>query len=161
MSVAAKTSPTAAVPVKSAAEATELARHFGEVLDKLLEIVQQETELVRAGRLGAGAALAGAKTALTHLYVSDMLRLRASQAVFAQIAPGIIESLRRRHDEFRALLQMNLTVLATAHAVSEGIVRGVSGELARKAAPQTYGSSGRSNTPPPRASQPLAVSRTL
>jgi hypothetical protein len=161
MSVAAKTSPTAAVPVKSTAEATELARHFGEVLDKLLDIVQQETELVRAGRLGAGAALAGAKAALTHLYVSDMLRLRASQAMFAQIAPGTIEALRRRHDEFRALLQMNLTVLATAHAVSESIVRGVSGELARKAAPQTYGSSGRSNTPPPRASQPLAVSRTL
>ena len=38
MSVAAKTSPTAAVPLKSAAEATELARHFGEVLDKLLEL---------------------------------------------------------------------------------------------------------------------------
>jgi hypothetical protein len=52
-------------------------------------------------------------------------------------------------------------VLATAHAVSEGIVRGVSGELARKSSPQTYGASGRANTPDPRAAQPLALSRML
>jgi hypothetical protein len=52
-------------------------------------------------------------------------------------------------------------VLATAHAVSEGIVRGVSDELARKAAPQTYGSSGRANAPGKSATAPLAVSRSL
>jgi hypothetical protein len=51
--------------------------------------------------------------------------------------------------------------LATAHAVSEGLVRGVSGELARKAAPQTYGASGRANAPDPRKAVPLAVSRVL
>jgi hypothetical protein len=33
--------------------------------------------------------------------------------------------LRRKHDELHALLRINLTVLATAHAVSEGIIRGV------------------------------------
>ncbi len=52
-------------------------------------------------------------------------------------------------------------MLATAHAVSEGIVRGVSGEMARKAAPQTYGASGRANLPGRSAAGPLAVSRTL
>jgi hypothetical protein len=52
-------------------------------------------------------------------------------------------------------------VLATAHAVSEGIIRGVSDELARKRAPQTYGASGRANAPSPQAGQPLAVCRTL
>ena len=69
--------------------------------------------------------------------------------------------MRKRHDAFQALLQINLTVLATAHAVSEGIIRGVSGELARKRAPSTYGASGRANAPSAKASQPLAVSRTL
>ena len=62
---------------------------------------------------------------------------------------------------FQTLLQKNLTVLATAHAVSEGIIRGVSDELARKRAPSTYGASGRANTPNPQACQPLALSRTL
>ena len=69
--------------------------------------------------------------------------------------------LRESHAAFQSLLQTNLTVLATAHAVSEGIIRGVSGELARKQSPSTYGASGRSNAPGAKASQPLALSRTL
>jgi hypothetical protein len=69
--------------------------------------------------------------------------------------------LHARHAAFQAMLQTNLTVLATAHAVSEGIIRGVSGELSRRQAPTTYGASGRANAPSPKASQPLALSRTL
>jgi hypothetical protein len=52
-------------------------------------------------------------------------------------------------------------VLATAHAVSEGIIRGVSGELARKQSPSTYGATGRTNAPNNKRSQPLAISRSL
>jgi hypothetical protein len=36
------------------------------------------------------------------------------------------------------MLQVNITVLATAHAVSEGIVRGVNVELQRRNVPNTY-----------------------
>jgi hypothetical protein len=61
----------------------------------------------------------------------------------------------------RALLQTNLTVLATAHAVSESVVRGVSNEIGRRSTPQTYGASGRANVPTRAAGVPLAVSRTL
>jgi hypothetical protein len=52
-------------------------------------------------------------------------------------------------------------VLATAHAVSEGIIRGVSGEMARRQTPSTYGASGRTNTPGPKTAPPIAISRTL
>jgi hypothetical protein len=80
----------------------------------------------------------------------------------SRIVPAAkLEALRLRHDAFRALLQINLTVLATAHAVSEGIVRGVSAEMAQKSAPQTYGASGRANVPKRSAAAPLAVSRML
>ena len=53
-----------------------------------------------------------------------------------------------------------MIVLATAHAVSEGIVRRLSGDLARKASPQVYGASGRTVAPNPKHGRPLAVSRT-
>jgi hypothetical protein len=155
------TATTASPPIKSASEAEALGRHFVEILNKLVEMVEQETALVRAGKLGAAADLAPVKAELTRLYMADLLRLRANQPMLTKVTPRLIEQLHRRHDEFRAILQMNLTVLATAHAVSESIVRGVSGEMNRKAAPQTYGSSGRANAPAPRASQPLAVSRSL
>ena len=72
-----------------------------------------------------------------------------------------LAKLRERHAAFESVLQTNLTVIATAHAVSEGIIRGVSGELARKQTPSTYGAGGRANAPSPRAGQPLAISRTL
>ena len=88
-------------------------------------------------------------------------RVMAARELIARLVPDAIETLRKRHTAFQALLQTNLTVLATAHAVSEGIIRGVSGELARKRTPSTYGASGRANAPSAKASQPLAVSRSL
>lgn len=148
-------------PVMTPADANELAAHYIEVMESLIAVIQRETELVRAGRLPQAAALEPTKTALARLFIADTLRLRANQAQLAQIAPHTMPELIRHHNDFRALLQINLTVLATAHAVSEGIVRGVSGELARKASPQTYGASGRANAPDPRTAPPLAVSRML
>ena len=42
----------------------------------------------------------------------------------ASRCPDLLAALRKQHDTFNALLQINLTVLATAHAVSEGLIRG-------------------------------------
>ena len=61
------------------------------------------------------------------------------------------------------MLQINLTVLATAHAVSEGIVRGVNTEIQRSNIPNTYTAAGQradAGTAQHHAArgQPLAVS---
>ena len=148
-------------PIATAEEAERLVARVIEVMDTLVDVVRQETDLVRAGRLSAATKLEPAKSDLTRQYVVDTLRLRANQKYLAEVAPDMLSQAQQRHETFRALLQINLTVLATAHAVSEGIVRGVSGALARKAAPQTYGSSGRHVTPGRSAGQPLALSRML
>jgi hypothetical protein len=153
---------TSPVPGTTAQDAEALTAHFTTVMDALRDVLQQETDLVRSGRLGAAAKFQEPKADLTRLYIADASRLRASQSHLARVVPAEkLEALRQRHDSFRALLEINLTVLATAHSVSEGIVRGVSGEMARKATPQTYGASGRSVAPPPGAAQPLALSRML
>jgi hypothetical protein len=148
-------------PVASPAEAEALIKHLLEVMDALLGTVEEETELVRAGKLTEATKLEPAKAELAHMYVADTTRIKASQSYLVRTTPGMIDDLRQRHDEFRALLQMNLTVLATAHAVSESIMRGVSNELARKATPQAYGATGRATTPPVSSQQPLTVSRVL
>jgi hypothetical protein len=102
-----------------------------------------------------------AKIEFARLYISESDYVKAHRNAIARLAPEALERLRRRHDMFQGLLRTNLTVLATAHAVSEGIIRGVSGELARKQAPSTYGASGRAQTPSSKTSPPLAISRTL
>jgi len=130
-------------------------------MDAIVQVVQQETELVRAGRLAEAARLQAEKTELAKLYYAGASHIRATLPSLSSAHPQALADIKRKHEEFRALLQVNLTVLATAHAVSEGIMRGVSDELARKAAPSTYGASGRTNAPAAGAAQPLAVSRVL
>jgi len=98
---------------------------------------------------------------LSHRYVNAITDLKANQKFLSQVAPELLATLRRHHDVFRAMLQVNLTVLATAHAVSESVVRGVNAEVQRRNIPNTYTASGRRATPGPRNMTPIAVSRSL
>ena len=101
------------------------------------------------------------KAELAQLYATDTAQVKANIPTLKQQVPELLAALRKQHDTFNALLQINLTVLATAHAVSEGLIRGAHAEVARKNAPQTYGSSGRASAPPRNAATPVSVSRTL
>ena len=87
--------------------------------------------------------------------------MKVAQTRLAQVAPDLLASLKRHHETFRAMLQINLTVLATAHAVSEGILRGVNAEVQRRNTPNTYTAAGQRAAPGPRHVTPLAVSRSL
>lgn len=148
-------------PIATAGEAERAIANLNTIMDSLEATVAEETARVRAGKLRDAVELEASKTELSRSYTVESERLRAASALVARSLPDALAALRTRHDEFQKLLRTNLTVLATAHAVSEGIIRGVSGELARKQAPSTYGASGRANAPGPKASQPLALSRTL
>lgn len=159
--IAAPKSAEADRPAPSMQEIEQLVDHLLSVMDAMLDVVNEETALVRAGKLSAAARLVPAKHQLSQLYVTDTERLKASQPYLARTAPAVLSALRKRHDQFHAVLQMNLTVLATAHAVSEGIMRGVSDELTRKSTPAAYGASGRTMAPKARQAEPLALSRVL
>src|SRR5271169_5699696 len=149
--------PTAA----TAADARKLAENLMDVMSALLSVIERETELVRAGKLREAMEFEPKKSELSRRYVSAVGHLKASQKYFTQVAPELLAALHRHHDTFRAMLQINLTVLATAHAVSESIVRGVNAEVQRRNIPNTYGPSGRRVNPGARHLTPLAVSRTL
>jgi hypothetical protein len=154
----------APAPTASAAtadEARKLAENLMDVMSALLGVIERETELVRAGQLREAMALEPKKTDLSRRYVNAVGQLKASQQYLAQTAPDLLNTLHRHHDVFRAMLQINLTVLATAHAVSESIVRGVNSEMQSRNIPNTYTAAGRRATPGPRHMTPLAVSRSL
>jgi hypothetical protein len=147
--------------VATAAEARKLAADLMDAMSALLGVIERETELVRAGKLREAMASEAKKTDLSRRYVGAVGRLKASQKYLSQVAPELLTTLHRHHDVFRAMLQINLTVLATAHAVSEGIVRGVNTEMQRRNIPNTYTSTGRRTAPGPRNITPLSVSRSL
>jgi hypothetical protein len=152
----------APIPVATTAtDARKLAENLMEVMTALLGVIERETELVRAGKLSEAMTLEPQKSDLSRRYVGAVAHLKASQKYLSQTAPELLTTLHRHHDVFRAMLQINLTVLATALAVSEGIIRGVNGEMQKKSIPQTYTSAGQRTAPNPRRAAPLSVSRTL
>jgi hypothetical protein len=148
-------------PFAGTGEAEQAIETLNAITDQLVETIEEETKHVRAGRLRDAANLSDAKAELARRYAVESSRLVANRALIARSLPEAYAALRERHAAFQALLQTNMTVLATAHAVSEGIIRGVSGELARKRAPSTYGATGRTNAPGAKANQPMAICRTL
>jgi len=153
--------PAPVATASTAAEARQLAENLMDVMSALLGVVERETELVRAGKVREAMAFEPKKTELSRRYVNAVGQLKASQKYLAQTAPELLTTLHRHHDVFRALLQINLTVLATAHAVSESIVRGVNTEMQSRNIPNTYTAAGRRAAPGPRHMTPLAVSRSL
>jgi flagellar biosynthesis/type III secretory pathway chaperone len=149
------------VAIGNVGEAELVIANLNETMDRLAQVVAEETRRVRAGELRASSELDETKAELARRYAAETDLVKAAKGAIAKSLPESLGRLRRRHEAFQTLLQTNLTVLATAHAVSEGIIRGVSGELARKQAPSTYGATGRTNTPGSKTSQPLAISRKL
>lgn len=153
--------PSPHAPVANAIEARKLAEGLLEIMNALLGIVERETELVRAGNVREAMSLETAKGEASRQYVDAISKLTSSQDYLKQSTPELLASLHRHHDVFRAMLQVNLTVLATAHAVSEGIVRGVNGEMQRRNLPNGYTAAGQRAMPGPRQVTPLSVSRSL
>ncbi|MFZ0373465.1 MAG: hypothetical protein WBE25_07575 [Xanthobacteraceae bacterium] len=146
--------------IATATDAEQAIDEFTLLMEKLASLLEQETQLVHAGRIRSAAALEPSKAQLTGQLFAASERLKSS-AKLRHLAPGRRAVLLPLQDRFRGIVQKNMIVLATAHAVSEGIVRRLSGDLARKASPQVYGASGRTVAPNPKHGRPLAVSRTL
>jgi hypothetical protein len=153
--------PATPHPIETADDARTAIGALTAIMDGLETVVAQETKLVRAGQLRQATGLGLEKSELSGRYFKAVEFLKANSKLLSRLVPQEVGALARRHELLQAELKTNLVVLATAHAVSEGIMRRLSGDLARKACPQVYGASGRTSAPDPKRTQPLAFSRTL
>jgi len=147
--------------ITTTAEAETALDDMTSLIEKLSGLLEEETALIKAGRVKQASEIAPTKSALAGELHASVERLRANAKFLLRAAPARCNDLQRRQEQLRAVLQWNMIVLATTHAVSEGIVRRLSGDLARKTTLQVYGASGRATPPNPRHGRPLAISRTL
>ena len=147
--------------IATAAEAEAAIAKVADLINQLSGLVEQETALVHAGKIRKATALGTIKGELAGQLLPAAERLKANAKFLRRAAPAATATLQRVQEAFRAVLQKNMIVLATSHAVSEGIVRRLSGDLARKAAPQVYGATGRTAAPNPKHGKPLAISKVL
>jgi hypothetical protein len=155
------TAAPATPSISTPAEARKLADVLLEAMDALLAVIERETTLVKAGRIADALTMEKQKAELSGRYAAAISVFKASHAYMSRATPDLLTGLHRHHEAFRAMLQINLTVLATAHAVSEGIIRGVNAEIQRRRSPSTYNARGGRTAPSPRLAAPLAVSRKL
>lgn len=154
----------AADPRPRIADASGAERLVAEALETVaaLEgVLSEETALVRAGRLREGLAGEARKAELAARYHTGTETLKANAIALARLNPAGIARLKEAHARLAACVEANQAVLATARAVSEGVVKALAAELGRSSQPQTYGATPtRSPYGAPRGG-PLLVSRSL
>ncbi|MCX5516031.1 hypothetical protein C3941_20690 [Kaistia algarum] len=105
--------------ISSAEDAARLCHRIEATMDALLQLIEGESELLRSGKSIAAAALEPAKNDCARAYMAELDLIRASGAEIDAYAPGSVERLRHRHEEFVSLLQIDLAALATARASVE------------------------------------------
>jgi hypothetical protein len=127
-------------------------------MGELETVLEHETAHLRAGRLRDGLAGERRKAELAGAYLRGLEACKSNAVALARFAPDQVESLKDAHAGFRKAVERNQTVIATARAVSEGLVRGLGEEMARVARPQTYGA-GRRMVPPPKSAPPIICSK--
>lgn len=146
-------------PITSKTDAEALLTHMGDTMVALVQVFEDETRLIRAGKLTAAAELAGEKSHLASLYLRDTEYVKANTKFICESLPEMVDEMRQAHASFREILGRNLRVVATAQSVAEGIIRTAADEADRRANPRGYHADGR-NAPARAAARPVMVSRS-
>ncbi len=126
----------------------------------LEKVLANETAHVRVGRIRDGLAEDARKSELASAYMRGLEAVKANAIALARFAPEALDRLKAAHGAFGRIVETNQTVLATARAVSESLVKGVADEMNRLSRPQGYGPAGP-HAPRPQRSEPLILSKTL
>jgi hypothetical protein len=146
-------------PIATRDQAETLLSRIGETMVALVQVFEDETRLVRAGKLSAAADLVSEKTNLAARYLREFEAVRTNAKFIRDQVPELVEEMRRAHDSFRDILTRNLRTVATAKSVAEGIVRGAAEEANRRVNPHGYRADGR-KAPARAANRPVIISRS-
>ena len=138
-------------------EAQRFVTAFADTIAELDRLLAHETACLAKGRVREALGQSERKTDLTGGYLRAVEFARANAIAIARFAPSAVVQLKGAHDRLRATVERNQSVLATAKAVSEGFVRGVSEEVARQSRPAGYGQAARHAGP----ARPLVLSTRL
>lgn len=142
--------------------AAELCGRAAGTLDELVTIMNQETTLLRAGRMREAGALTADKTRLAQDYVTFARSVQRQIGRLKLEAPGAVERLRGGHERLATQIADNLRVIATARSVTEDLLTDVAATLGQKARAKTYGATGEiGGSSPNHAARGIAVNRAL
>ncbi len=142
-------------------EAQQVVDGIARTIDELSQVIAQESELIRESKIMAARPLEAKKSELTRRYMADLDVLRTNIGLIRDHAASGLARIRDAHVSIQSLLETNLAVLSTAHAVAEGIVRQANELVAASVRPSTYGANGRTVTHDVRIAAPIMVKKSL
>jgi flagellar biosynthesis/type III secretory pathway chaperone len=141
--------------------ALELCTLVMRTLDTLVGVLNQETTLLRAGRLKDASELTSEKTRLAQDYMGFARSVQRQLPRLRLEAPTAVEQLKSGHERLATQMAENLRVIATARAVTEDLLTDVATALGAKSRPKTYGATGQvgGSAPPPASG--VSINRAL
>ena len=142
-------------------DAYELCDKTDRKLVALVDILNKETMLLRAGRLKEAGTLTPEKTQLCQDYVMLARTVKRESERLKKQAPEQLNSLQQRHESLATQMAENLRVLATAKTVAEDILSDVARSVSANAKPKTYNTSGYLSSESPDMAHGLAIDRAL
>ncbi len=112
--------------------AEELCRLAETSLAALVDVMNQETILLRAGHMREASKLTPEKTGLAQDYVTLARAVQRQNQRLAAEAPLALDRLRAGHDSLATQMAENLRVLATAKTVTEDVLTDVARMVGQK-----------------------------
>jgi flagellar biosynthesis/type III secretory pathway chaperone len=148
----------AAIDTLPAADLCALAQS---TLDRLVEILNQETTLLRAGRARDASQLTSEKTRLAQDYMGFARSVQRQLDRLKLQAPQAVEALRAGHEKLATQMAENLRVIATAKAVTEDLLTDVATAISAQSRPRTYGATGQIASPAAGPASGVSINRAL
>jgi hypothetical protein len=141
--------------------ATELCQMAESALAALVDVMNQETTLLRAGHLRQAGTLTPEKTRLAQDYVGFARSVQRQSARLKQQAPEAVASLQKGHERLATQMAENLRVLATSRTVTEDLLTDVAKIVGQQNRAKTYGYGGTMQADPSASARGIAVNRAL
>ena len=155
MTAAARLAALDSLPASDLCQMAEIA------LAALVDVMNQETVLLRTGHLRQASLLTPDKTRLAQDYVSFARAVQRQSERLQAEAPQAVERLRAGHESLATQMAENLRVLATARTVTEDLLTDVAQIVGQQNKAKTYGRAGSVAVDPASAARGIAVNRSL
>lgn len=141
--------------------AEDLCARAETTLGELVDVMNQETTLLRAGHLRQASQLTPEKTRLAQDYVTFARAVQRQSGRLAADAPAALDRLRHGHESLATQMAENLRVLATAKTVTEDVLTDVARVVGQQNHARTYGTAGKVTANPNQAARGIAINRAL
>jgi hypothetical protein len=141
--------------------ADELCRMAEVALAALVDVMNQETTLLRAGHMRQASTMTPEKARLAQDYVGFARSVQRQGPRLKVQAPDAIERLRLGHERLATQMAENLRVLATARMVTEDLLTDVAKIVGQQNKAKTYGRGGAITADPAASARGIAINRAL